>query len=734
MLSHVIFLLLLLHAGDMVQVIDNGLAPPEIVHRAVSSKPLCRITAAPLDLLFVLDSSGSLRDQFQDEIEVIRKIVRHVAIGENATRVALIQFSGVQHLEFNFHSFATRDSLMAALSVLRHVSGITRVGGAFKFAQETLEDPTIGIRDWSVPKVLFLLSDGRTHDFPMDFEIVEDLRRSHPRLEIWAYGTGEYVAMTALLNYTRNADKIVTNSNLDKLEDMFAPWHGIEICETQPACVKGSDKPLDLFLIIDSSESVDRLFQKQVQFAIDRIINNINLHPEAVRMALITFSGKAFTHFAFNDTKFWNNSAVVSHLNALRSIKGTTSTHLALDQALRILKSEESGARSDIPKLAIVLTDGRSHKTPAEEAKLLREAGCPIIAVAVMSSLVEEKELVAITGDPKLAFTTKNLEKFEEVLMEFVGFGCPGIALGPDATPTVRGATDVKCDANGMEIRIRTVRPMQGMIYAQSHHEDRRCIIRGDGKDRELALRIEENTCGMTKWETLAGYVYNVSVILQFHPLIQTRADQGIDLSCLSPQPLASNFREKRLEKKLDEVACTYNLHRYSPEMCAVLEAKVGETIFHKWQCELPSNHTFLVHDCYVRSEHEEQQIIDEDGCALDVYFLETPIYDLLFKPTLSGGTYIWQEMSAFKFPGDPTVEFSCQVSLCEIDAECSLSIPPKCGMSPQRQPGKRLKRQTTLPTRHGFASTFEVSTHAITVLENEGIRPRTSVKFCDIY
>ncbi|KHJ81229.1 hypothetical protein OESDEN_19085, partial [Oesophagostomum dentatum] len=130
----------------------------------------------------------------------------------------------------------------------------------------------------------------------------------------------------------RDASKIVTNENLNKLEPQFDPFHGTEICEKIPSCVKGSDKPLDLVLLIDASESLDQLFKEQIRFAVERIVNNINIHPEAVRLALITYSGQTFVHFKFNSRDFGNNTAVINHLHTLRSIKGTTSTHLALEE------------------------------------------------------------------------------------------------------------------------------------------------------------------------------------------------------------------------------------------------------------------------------------------------------------------------------------------------------------------------------------------------------------------
>uniref|UniRef100_A0A914WZ20 VWFA domain-containing protein n=1 Tax=Plectus sambesii TaxID=2011161 RepID=A0A914WZ20_9BILA len=79
-------------ATNALKVIDNGLALPEIVHEEVEVKPRCVVKAPPLDLMFILDSSGSLKNKFQDEVDVIRRIIAHVTIGESATRVALVQY------------------------------------------------------------------------------------------------------------------------------------------------------------------------------------------------------------------------------------------------------------------------------------------------------------------------------------------------------------------------------------------------------------------------------------------------------------------------------------------------------------------------------------------------------------------------------------------------------------------------------------------------------------------
>ncbi|CAJ0598603.1 unnamed protein product [Cylicocyclus nassatus] len=756
----------ILSTSIQVKIIDNGLAPPEIVHSPVSVKPRCVIRAPALDLIFILDSSGSLRDKFQDEIDVIRRIIKHVTIGDTATHVMLIQFSGTQHLEFNFNKFTSREDLLAALDVLRHVSGITRIGGAFEFALEILRDPINGMRDANVPKILYLLSDGRTHDYPKDWEMADVVRKTIPNIDIWAYGTGEYVATPALVNYTRDASKIVTNANLNRLEPQFDPFHGVEICETIPTCVKGSDKPLDLVLVIDASESLYQLFKEQVRFAIERIVNNIHIHPEAVRMALITYSGMTFTHFKFNSREFGNNTSVINHLNTLRSIKGTTSTDLALQEAFTLLKSQNpnDGIRPGIPKLVIVLTDGHSARSPKEIADAMRAQGITLIAVSVTPRpYVDEAELLQIAGDQSRVFTPRNAHEFEAELMKHVGFGCEGLELGPDAKPRVRGATDVTCNANSMSLTVRTQRPMHGLMYAQNYHDTPACTLASDGSSRELTITFRDGECGLYKTpsQNRDGYNFNITVILQFHPLIITRADQGLDINCFFAQPLTPQ-EVGRVAKSIGDTDCSYRIHRYSPSQCVALDAKVGETLYHKWQCDSPPTYKYLVHDCYVKSERSSVQILDSQGCEIDHHFLETPNYSRFGKQGMDA--YVYQEMSVFKFPGEGNIVFQCKISLCDMESgsACISQVPPQCarkrtvlafrekrsadavlGAHPLLTvddtaelgvPSSGRSRRNVAPTKKDFVLTLDVETRMINVLLNENIRPENSVKYCDVF
>ncbi|VDK86223.1 unnamed protein product [Litomosoides sigmodontis] len=693
----------------------------------------CIVKAQPLDLVFVLDSSGSLRNKFQDEIDIIRRIVKHVTIGESATRVMLIQFSGVQHLEFNFKKFKDREDILGAVDVLRHVSGITRMGDAFEYTLNALNEEN-GMRPSNVPKIIYLLSDGRTHDYPKDREMADLLRQQISNVDIYAYGTGEYVAISELIAITKDSKKIVTNQNLKDLEPMFDRWRGTEVCEELPVCVRGSDKPLDLILIIDSSESVSHLFDEQIKFAIERIIHNINIHPDAVRMALITYSGQVHIHFKFNNPRFGNNTAVIEYLSGLKSMKSTTATHIALQSAYELIKDNdsESGVREGIKKMVIIFTDGHSKRSPLEMALRLKDEGVEVFAITLTSApYADEGELLSITQNVDHVFMPVNLKDFEAKFSPYVGFGCVGLRLGPDPEPRIRGATDITCDESSLTFTVRTQRPMTGLMYAQQYYDDTRCVKITDGSSREISITFYEGTCGLIKAPTTKrdGYVFNITVILQFHPIIITRADQGLSISCFHQQPLSLQEVGSSSIKKLSDVECSYRLHRFASDQCVPLDAKVGESLYHRWECDSPPNYQYLVHDCFVKSKRKNVLIMDSNGCEVDPHFLETPDYTK-FSENWTSDVYIFREMSVFKFPGDGNILFQCQISLCDMESDdaCKTMIPPRCSNSTLT-----LQHETEDKVKLGFAITFNVETRTLNVLENESTRSDTSIKYCDI-
>ncbi|KAK6047939.1 hypothetical protein COOONC_14556 [Cooperia oncophora] len=100
--------------------------------------------------------------------------------------------------------------------------------------------------------------------------------------------------------------------------------------------------------------------------------------------------------------------------------------------------------------------------------------------------------------------------------------------------------------------------------------------------------------------------------------------DRGLEVSCFYQQPLSPQ-EITRVAKNIADTDCTYRIHS-RPEL----------SFFVSFRCEI------------------------------DHHFLETPNYSRLGHPQEE--TYVFQEMSVFKFPGEGDVYFQCKISLCDME------------------------------------------------------------------
>lgn len=161
------FLILVTSVGCWSAVtIDNGIAAPEIVYKASPEKFVrkyfsalnltfmsklwissilarCKVIGKPLDLIIVMDSSGSLRNSNNEEMNVLKDLINIVAIDVDATRIALVQFSGIARSEFHFNTFNTRKQILEAIDVVKPIFGITKIGNALGQAVKELDSEKV---------------------------------------------------------------------------------------------------------------------------------------------------------------------------------------------------------------------------------------------------------------------------------------------------------------------------------------------------------------------------------------------------------------------------------------------------------------------------------------------------------------------------------------------------------------------------------------------------------------
>uniref|UniRef100_G3VXY4 Matrilin-3 n=1 Tax=Sarcophilus harrisii TaxID=9305 RepID=G3VXY4_SARHA len=165
-----------------------GAREPQIPRRGAGgsrSAEVCR--SRPLDLVFIIDSSRSVRpQQFAKVKSFVAKIIESLDIGASATRVALVNYASTVKIEFSLQTYSDKASVKQAVSRVIPLSTGTMSGLAIQKAMDEAFAVEAGARAASsnIPKVAIMVTDGRPQD-----QVEEVAARARAAgIEIYAVG------------------------------------------------------------------------------------------------------------------------------------------------------------------------------------------------------------------------------------------------------------------------------------------------------------------------------------------------------------------------------------------------------------------------------------------------------------------------------------------------------------------------------------------------------------------
>jgi len=119
-------------------------------------------TACPVDVIFVLDESSSVKE---DNFELIKSFLSQVVgmldVDSGNTRVGLVPFSTqVDTAEaFNLNAYSSLASVQSAISSLIYSQGLTHTAAALRYVRTDMLTSAAGDRP-DVPNVVVVLTDG----------------------------------------------------------------------------------------------------------------------------------------------------------------------------------------------------------------------------------------------------------------------------------------------------------------------------------------------------------------------------------------------------------------------------------------------------------------------------------------------------------------------------------------------------------------------------------------------
>ncbi|XP_058853711.1 cartilage matrix protein-like [Acipenser ruthenus] len=405
----------------------GALGTETLRHAAAISAGLCQ--THPTDLVFILDSSRSVRPSEYEQVKVfVSKVIESLTVGPNATRVGVVNYASQVKNEVSLKTHRNKAALLKAVSKIEPLSTGTMTGLAIQFAINVAfsEGEGARVRSPDVSKVAIIVTDGRPQDNVKDVSA----RAREAGIEMFAIGVGRVdmhtlrqIASEPLEEHT---DYVESYSFIEKLalkfqeafcmSDLCATGdHDCEqICVSTPGsykcacndsftlqedgktCSACSAKAADVVFLIDGSKSVRPENFELVKKFINQIVDKLDVSETKSHVGLVQYSSSVRQEFPLG--RFNTKKDLKEAVKKMSYMEKGTMTGQALRYLLDSSFTPSHGARPGMTKVGIVFTDGRSQDYIGEAAKKAKELGFKMYAVGVGNAV--EDELKEIASEP----------------------------------------------------------------------------------------------------------------------------------------------------------------------------------------------------------------------------------------------------------------------------------------------------------------------------------------------
>ncbi|XP_056351717.1 collagen alpha-3(VI) chain isoform X2 [Oenanthe melanoleuca] len=357
------------------------------------------------DVVFLVDGSRYAAQEFYLVRDLIGRIVSNLDVGIDTTRISVVQFSEHPHVEFLLNTHSTKDEVQSAVRQLRSKGGqLVNVGEALEFVAKTIFTRPSGSRiEEGVPQFLVILSSRKSDD---DFE--------YPSLQVKQVGVApmmiaKNVDTEEMIQISLSPEYVFQVSSFQELpsleQKLLTPIETLTVDQIRrllgdvqpPIDVSGDEK--DIVFLIDSSDSVRQDGLAHIRDFISRIVQQLEVGPNKVRIGVVQFSNGVFPEFYLKTHK--SKNAVLEAIRRLRLRGGSPlNAGKALDFVVKnyFIKSAGSRIEDGVPQHLVVILGDRSQDDVDRPARVITSTNIKPLGVGARN--VDRDQLQVITNDP----------------------------------------------------------------------------------------------------------------------------------------------------------------------------------------------------------------------------------------------------------------------------------------------------------------------------------------------
>ncbi|XP_054064134.1 collagen alpha-3(VI) chain isoform X6 [Rissa tridactyla] len=381
------------------------------------------------DVVFMVDGSRYAAQEFYLIRDLIERLVNNLDVGFDTTRISVVQFSEHPHVEFLLNAHSTKDEVQSAVRRLRPQGGQqVNVGEALEFVAKTIFTRPSGSRiEEGVPQFLVILSSRKSDD---DLE--------YPSLQVKQVGVAPMVVAKnvdpeEMVQISLSPDYVFQVSSFQELpsleQKLLTPIETLTgdqirrlLGDVQPPVdVSGDEK--DIVFLIDSSDSVRPDGLAHIRDFISRIVQQLEVGPNKVRIGVVQFSNNVFPEFYLKTHK--SKNAVLQAIRRLRLRGGSPlNAGKALDYVVKnyFIKSAGSRIEDGVPQHLVAILGDRSQDDVNRPANVITSTSIKPLGVGARN--VDRGQLQVITNDPERVLVVRDftglptLEKKVQSILE----------------------------------------------------------------------------------------------------------------------------------------------------------------------------------------------------------------------------------------------------------------------------------------------------------------------------
>jgi hypothetical protein len=164
---------------------------------------------------------------------------------------------------------------------------------------------------------------------------------------------------------------------------------------------------VDIGFLLDGSGSVGNQGFLRVLNFVNQIVSAFNISRETAQAGVTEFSNKPVIHIKLDD--FQDSRLLQDEISKIIDSGGRTRTDLSLQIMSQEFFTYENGSRAGVPKVLVLVTDGKSTGTQplSESVKELRKKGVIIYSVGVGDN-INMQELKSISRTERDVFVSKD--------------------------------------------------------------------------------------------------------------------------------------------------------------------------------------------------------------------------------------------------------------------------------------------------------------------------------------